>query len=477
MSEILLLILAVAFFSRRGRARRGAADPWPGILVEAERRGTITEAQRTALLAQAAEAGAPQARLAGVAWLGMFAGLFVVAGISLLIARNWDEIGPTVRVAGFVALLASAGEAAIRFQGRSLAASVPLELVWFFLPLLGIGLYGQTFQLTGDPLSPFLVWLALGLPLAWASERRIIATIHTFTLAAVLFAGNYVAEPAALFIGATRGVRAGLLSLTSPGGHASAWVLSAALLATIAVQSLRILPRQHRHQFVGIIAVWIFCLLVASTPFHLRHEAWLALGALGLATLWVAILVALDTSFEERAAGVGVWLAVIYGLTFTWHVETVASGSTTTLGILVVGGATAAAIACIVALPTARLSPDPTWALGMKVMLVAPLAVAGAFFTDDVQLIWCAAAMLNLLLLAIAVGLMWHGSLVREAAQVNLGVLILVGVLVTRFLDVFGNMLRSGLGFIVAGLLLAGLSWALERTRRRLLSAPPGVSA
>ena len=477
MSEILLLILAVAFFSRRGRGRRGAADPWPGILLDAEQRGIISTDQRTALLARAAEAGGAEPRSGGVAWLGLFAGLFVVAGISLLIARNWDQIGPTVRVAAFVALLAATGEAAIRLRGRSLAASLPFELVWFFLPLLGIGLYGQTFQLSGDPISPFLVWLALGMPLAWLSERPFVATLHTCALAAVLFAGNYLVEPASVLTGIARDRLPGLLALTPPGGTPTAWALSAVILSVIAAQSLRCLPRHHRHHFVGIVGIWTFCLLVASTPFRLRHEAWLVLGALGIGTLWVGILAALDTSFEERAASVGVWLATIYALTFAWHVDHAASGSTTTLGMLVAGGAAVAAFACTIALPRARLSPLPSWALAMKAMLLAPLATAALFFVDDVWLIWCAAAIMNALLVAVAVGLMWHGSLVREAAQVNLGVLVLVGVLVTRFLDVFGNMLQSGVGFIAAGLLLAGLSWALERTRRRLLAAPPGVTA
>mgnify|MGYP003694432999 CR=1 FL=1 len=58
----------------------------------------------------------------------------------------------------------------------------------------------------------------------------------------------------------------------------------------------------------------------------------------------------------------------------------------------------------------------------------------------------------------------------------NIGVMLLVGLLITRFLDVFGNMLRSGVGFIVAGVLLAGLSFALERTRRRLLAGARGCA-
>ena len=74
-----------------------------------------------------------------------------MAGVSLLIARNWDELGPTVRVGAFQLVLLGIGEAAIRSRDRGLALALPFELVWLFLPLLGIGLYGQTFQLSGDP--------------------------------------------------------------------------------------------------------------------------------------------------------------------------------------------------------------------------------------------------------------------------------------------------------------------------------------
>ncbi len=477
MSEVLLLIIAVAFFARRGRGRRGnGPERLPAILAGAEAAGIITHDQHTALLAYAGRTAEREPRLGGVAWLGVFAGLFVVAGIALLIARNWADIGPGVRVAGFLALLAAMGEAAIRYRGRSVAASVPLELVWFFLPLLGIGLYAQTFQLSGDPIQPFLVWLALGAPLAWLSERPVVAMLHTFALVSVLFAGNYLLGPASALIGVGDPALPSALALTDDAARPAAWALSIALLGTVGLQSVRLLPRAHRHHFVGVWAVWVFCLLVAPTPFRLRHEGWIVLAALGLVTLWVVVVAALDTSFEERAASVSAWLLTLYALTFTWHMDRPASGSTTTLGLMVAGAAIVGAIGSTLALPWAQFAARRAWALGAKAMLVLPIATASLYLVDDVRLAWLAAGVMNVLLVAVAVGLMWHGSLAREAAQVNLGVLVLVGVLITRFLDVFGNMLRSGIGFIAAGLLLAGLAWALERTRRRLLAGAPGMA-
>ena len=98
-----------------------------------------------------------------------------------------------MRVVAFLVVLAVVGEAAIRMRDRSLAVALPLEVAWFFLPLVGIGLYGQTFQLSGDPISPFLWWLALAAPIAWASARPVAASIHVAALVTVLFVGNFAA--------------------------------------------------------------------------------------------------------------------------------------------------------------------------------------------------------------------------------------------------------------------------------------------
>jgi hypothetical protein len=44
--------------------------------------------------------------------------------------------------------------------------------------ICGIGLYAQTSRLFGDPIQPFLVWLALTAPLAWLSPRPVVRRRH-----------------------------------------------------------------------------------------------------------------------------------------------------------------------------------------------------------------------------------------------------------------------------------------------------------
>lgn len=468
----MLLILVVAFFARRGRGKGATTDVLPGLLGDAAAAGIITDAQREQLLTYAATYQPAGVRLGGVAWLAVFAGAFVVAGVSLLVARNWEDLGPAVRVGAFLIVLLVVGEAAIRSRERSLAFALPLELVWFFLPLLGIGLYGQTFQLTGDPIQPYLVWLGLTAPLAWLSRRPVVATVHTFALIAVLFFGNYVVAGFSMLIGSGVGAPRGMLALAGEPTSLRAWILSLLLLVAVAAQSLCLLPRHHRHHFVGVWAVWVLGVLVAPTPLNVEHPGWIILAAVSLATLWMMALTSLDTSLEERATAATAWLGTLYALSFTWHMNEAASGDVSRGGRPLIAALIVLALVTVVLLPAGRLSPRPAWALAARFACTLPIGVAMLYLTDDVRLVWLAALAMNVLLLAVAIGLMWHGSLERDPAQVNAGVLVVVAVLITRFLDVFGSMLQSGIGFIVAGLLLAALAAALERTRRRLIGAP-----
>lgn len=469
----MLLTLVVVGVLVRGASRRwsGGAD-LAAALADAEAAGIITSVQREQILARA---GGGRFGLSGAAWLGVFAGLFVVAGVSLLIARNWENIGPATRVVGFLVLLLAVGAAAMRVRDRALAASLPLELLWFFLPLVGIGLYAQTFQLSGDPMKPFLTWLALTAAVAWLSPRPVVAALHTFAMTLVLFSGNFVVDVAAVALGGPV-ARTGVLALTDTVTSPIAWLLSLLLLGAITVQSLRLLPHAHRHHCVGVWMLWLFGLVAATTPFHVAHEGWLMVAAIAFATLWVVALTAVDADIEARAAALLVWIGTVYALTFTWHMQSAPAGTVTIGGIAITVIAAVAAIGGALALPADRFSPLPSWARAAKLLLLAPLAVVVLYLASDVRLAWTAAVLMNVILIAIAVGFMWHGSLVDDAVQVNVGVTVLMWVLITRFLDVFGGMLRSGIGFIVAGLLLASLAWALERTRRRLIGTPRAVT-
>lgn len=448
LSTLILLGLIGWFLWRR---RPGSTTAIEDVLSDAEAAGIITSEQRRAILEHSGSAapGAASVQLSGVAWLAILAGLFVLAGISLLIATNWEHIGPVVRIVAFLALLLAVGEGSIRARTTGLA--ITLELIWLVLPLLGIGLYAQTFQLSGETITPFLVWLALGVPLAWLARHDVVPALHTAALFVVVLAGSFLAD--------------GPMLLRESAGL-GAWALSIGSLALAVVQSLRLLPDGQRYHAFGIVCAWILGVLIATPAFGLDDVAWIAIACVALTTLWIVALLHLEASSSELLTAGVTWLGIQYAVTFAWHSDGALEGDASTSAIVATSLLALAAFAGVAGVSSARFGAH---AGSVRGLLAAPLALMFVLLLGE-EGVFATAVLANVLLVVVAIGLMWHGSTQRDAGEINIGILVLLLVLVTRFLDVFGTFVQSGLGFIVAGLLLAALAYALERTRRRLLS-------
>ena len=461
----IFLLVAASAAMRFARRRPSAEGHLTATLEAAERAGVISSSQREQILALGAEAAL--GRSGGVGWLAVFAGLFVVAGVSMLVASNWEQIGPGVRIGAFLLLLATVGESALRTRSSEAAIALPLELLWFFLPLLGIGLYVQTFQISGgDPLQAVLTWLALAAPIAWTSPRAVVPVVHAAAMAAVVFTGNFFPFHAEWF---GHGGPRSMLSLLD-GGSLTAWTLTLVLLAAIVAEGARLLPRPHRFHFVGVLPAWLLALLIAPTSFHLAHPGWIVLAAMSLASTWLALLGFLGAGSDESSPATVAWLALAWGLSFTWHTTDAFSGDAGIGGVALVLACAAVAVLGVLASPSPGLGSRPGQAARSRMLMLAGLGIESLYILPVGGIPWLAGVANNVLLGFAATGLMWQGAEAGDAVLVNLGVGALLLLLVTRFLDVFGSLFASGLGLIVAGVLLAGLSLALERTRRRLLA-------
>lgn len=455
LTTILIVALVAWVLSQR---RAGGARPLDAVLAEAERDGVITGDQRRVLLERAGDDG-PRTQVSGVTWLAILAGLFVLAGISLLIATNWENIGPEVRIVAFLALLLLVGEAAIRAKGSVTGAS--LEIVWLVLPLLGIGLYAQTFQLSGETSTSFLVWLLLGAPLAWKTEHPVVSGLHTAAVALLALVGSFVVS--------------GPLSIVGPV-EITHWGLAIGVLVLAIAQIAVLLPADQKRQSYGLVAAWMMGVLVATPPFGLEDGGWISVAAVSLTTIWLVALLHANASASELAPAATVWLGILYAMSFAWHVEDALEGDAGRSAIAAILVLATLAFAGIARLGPNRYVAGPRDLLGARLLLLAPLALAFTLLLGETA-IHAAAIAANVLLGAVAVAFLWHGSNERSAAEINLGIAVLLLVLVTRFLDVFGSFVQSGVGFIVTGALLAGLALALERTRRRLLGSTTKGSA
>ena len=54
-------------------------------------------------------------------------------------------------MAGFLLVYATVAIIAIKTADNKSTINAPAEILWFFLPIIGIGLYAQIFNLSGDP--------------------------------------------------------------------------------------------------------------------------------------------------------------------------------------------------------------------------------------------------------------------------------------------------------------------------------------
>ncbi|MCI0882279.1 MAG: hypothetical protein J4O05_09235, partial [Chloroflexi bacterium] len=75
----------------------------------------------------------------------------------------------------------------------------------------------------------------------------------------------------------------------------------------------------------------------------------------------------------------------------------------------------------------------------------------------------------NLLLVLLIFGSIVLGIVNKREALVNVGIVFFVIDLSTRYIELTVDMLDTSLAFIVGGLLLLGIGYAMERGRRRLL--------
>jgi uncharacterized membrane protein len=391
-------------------------------------------------------------------WIAAASGLFIALGVILVVAHNWDQIGTIAKLSAYLLLFAAAGEAAVRLEDRP-SAAIPLEVLWFFMPILGIGLYAQVFNLSGDPVKPYLAWAALSAPLAVLSKRRVVAYLTSILLFAALYYGTLNST--------------GILALTAnyrqpvqPLWH---WALALAALAG----GFLIYPAQKLYKPLGAALAWLFFMLVSDTAVRVRSEALVLLAGMSLAVLW--LLWGREDGDNEHGLPLTLWTAAVYAMTFFWHhrvYDRYAFGeSDTAAGAALAGCALAAALASL-ALRRQRLLPGGrTEDLVAKGLLAASMLCAFLLFGAGEGQAKLLAVAANLILVAFGAGCIVAGAGRAEEKLINRGVLVITLLAVTRFVDIFGGLLRSGMAFIATGLLFAALAYGINRGRKALIDS------
>ena len=399
------------------------------------------------------------ASLKAVHIIGAVAGLFIALGVILVAAHNWDKIGAIAKMGAYLLLFAGVAEAAMRLEEKP-SAAVPLETLWFFMPVLGIGLYAQIFNLSGDPVKPYLAWAALSAPLAVLSKRPLAGYLTAILLFVVLYWGS---------VGSTS-----MLSLTARYNQAAQPLWHWALALGVLAAGFAIYPEKKLGKPLGAGIVWLFFMLVADSAIKVRSEALVLLAGMSLAVLWLSW-----GSGEDEKALPGlpltVWTGAVYMTTFFWHYKDRSYYSetltTTAAGTLLTWAAFAGAILTLVMRKQRLLPEGKTEDALARALLAASMLCAFLLFDANEGSAKILAVIANLILAAFGAGCIISGSKNSNEKLINRGVAVITLTAVTRFVDIFGGLLKSGVAFILTGLAFAALAYGINRGRKALIEA------
>ena len=195
------------------------------------------------------------------------------------------------------------------------------------------------------------------------------------------------------------------------------------------------------------------------------------LAGMSLAVLWLSWGSGEDSA--ARPAAHGLDRRRLYGDLF-WHYKDRSYYSetlTTAAGTLLTWAAFAGAILTLV-LRKQRLLPEgKTEDALARALLAASMLAAFLLFDANTGSAKILAVIANLILAAFGAGCIISGSKNSNEKLINRGVAVITFTAVTRFVDIFGGLLKSGVAFIITGLAFAALAYGVNRGRKALIEA------
>ena len=125
----------------------------------------------------------------------MFLGVFSIAcGIAAIVASNWYNIPPAVKLGGMFCFLIAAGSTLPLIEKKH---PVGFDAGLFFFMLLlfaAIGLVGQVYHLKSDTYKAFLFWSGLAFPLLFLTKRVLFGWIWEFVFVCAALASPWGEE-------------------------------------------------------------------------------------------------------------------------------------------------------------------------------------------------------------------------------------------------------------------------------------------
>lgn len=391
--------------------RRSFSRQLPDEVREWVQEGLIGQTQGEGILARyAGDRGRSRQSVQVIAVAGS---ILVGLGIILLIAHNWESIHPWVKLAGLFALLAGAhsGGWRLRFGAPSLPRiGEALLFMGGMLFLAGIGLVSQIYHLDARPANGVLIWWVGIAALPWLVRSGALQALATLGFVTWLGMEAYAADS---------WIYLGPVDWT----YASGAALLGGVLFLLGDRD-RTWPLIWSGRVVAATGLALFAAGAYVLGFVRHAEFWYRPERTGRPwLLWMlpAAFLALLARSVLRAGGVREGWGLLAALAMT---------------VLL-----AAAVG---------LAPDP-FLQGGRWRL--PLAVAFWAFQ-----------------IAFALCLIWAGVGAERPGWVNLGAALFALQVITRYFDLFVNLMDTGLLFLLGGAVLLGVGYLTERKRRQLLA-------
>ena len=442
--------------------------------------GLITGKQADAILARNRKENA-RPSIVGFNLLAALGGLCVALGIVLVISHNWENIHRFWKLGVFLFVLLGTGEVLSALPERSRIGRAAVLILWILLPLGGIGLWGQVYQIHGDSFKPLLFWLILSAPIVWLTADRVAALLHTAGIIIAAWVGAVSSGTwLTLRISSVNwlmGRKVEQPDLTLPA------VVSAYGLALLGVVLMWAWAFYQARKYLGkgsmrtaLVAGLGFLLWLgmSRTVFETggMAGAFLLGGALTTAFWGLRALIGLD-ELESDLTAILATGGVLYSMTFFWgwHSFFPLWGDVGILAqpyLFVI----AVASACVLLLADFTGIAQSGWPdRCLRILVATPLLLGLAMFFFPPKAV---ALLANLSFALLGLWLINAGVVQNRSARINAGV-VLTGFLVfTRFIDYFGTMLQSGMAYIATGVIFMLLAYSLNKGRQLLLARAQG---
>lgn len=345
------------------------------------------------------------------ALFSLIGGALIAAGVALAVAHNWEEIHRWAKVGGLVALMGAAHLSGFTLRDREYPrVGEGLLVVGGGLLLVGIALIGQSYNLSGRPSDPVLLWWALLLPAAYA--------LPSMGLGALGYLGLVTWYLMAIWDRST---------LLGSGLQGNAFFLYMAIAA------------------FGMMAFGLGVLHGDQEYRRLRQF----LEQMGLIALFGGLL---PLGFFWRE-----------GRPFE------ASGQWSITSLVLLALALLAIALAAYWLPQDSLTARMGLPAVLFILLLYLLAVQVAIGFRAPEAVFGWLAILNwFLLFGASLAFILYGARWGRTSWINWGVIFIGVHAVARYFDLLGTMLQTSMLFFTAGAFVLLLGWGLERVRRRL---------